>query len=435
MQQTLRKKNFQVAVVGGGVVGLTCAIALQRAGISVQLFEAASAFSEIGAGIGIGPNAIQILNKIGIWDDVMKRCSPADLGLQGFIYRTGVGEHKAVFEFPVELPRDEGLGIHRATFLDALIGLIHPENCHFSKRCMSIIESPTNPKRLLIHFLDGTEYEADVVLGADGIKSFVRRYITGDADSRIAFSNTVAYRGLIPYAQLKAAGFKTELASNPTCFVGPGKHFIIFSIKDAEIINVVAFSARYDIPIGAANLPEGAPWVETSSREELKQVYEGWGPDVQVLLDCMPESPSKWSIHVVHPPLETYAKGRVAVLGDAAHGMLPHMGAGAGQGLEDAFMLSRLLSHPETNAENIEGVLQVYSEFRRPRAQMVWDGSRFSGRVYDGTGPHGEDWEKLPEDLAPENLYWPVWRHDFDAEFDSLVGQLREWGVFARASQ
>lgn len=140
-------------------------------------------------------------------------------------------------------------------------------------------------------------------------------------------------------------------------------------------INVVAFSARYDIPIGAGNLPEGASWVEPSTRDELKKVYEGWGPDVSILLDCMPEKPSKWSIHVLYPPLESYTKGRVALLGDAvrhpssasrllgnglilyvlqAHGMLPHMGAGAGQGLEDAFMLSRLLSHPDTNAENIE---------------------------------------------------------------------------------
>lgn len=80
---------------------------------------------------------------------------------------------------------------------------------------------------------------------------------------------------------------------------------------------MVAFSARYDIPIGAANLPEGAPWVEPTSREELQQVYAGWGSDVKILLDCMPEESSKWSIHVVHPPLETYTKGRVAVLGDA----------------------------------------------------------------------------------------------------------------------
>lgn len=131
--------------------------------------------------------------------------------------------------------------------------------------------------------------------------------------------------------------------------------------------------------------------------------------------------------------------------------MLTHMGGGAGQGLEDALMLSRLLSHPETNAENLEvrmhtprgpafpltspqAVLQAYSDFRLPRAQKTCDGSLFVGRVLDGNGPHGEDWEKLSEDISPEKLLWPLWRHDFDAEFATMVAQLREQGAFSGAS-
>ncbi|KAI0361038.1 FAD/NAD-P-binding domain-containing protein [Trametes cingulata] len=431
MQQPQR--DFQVAIVGGGVCGLTCAIALQRAGVPVQLFEAAAAFGEIGAGIGIGPNAIRVLKAIGVWDNIMKNCTPADLGLQGFVYRTGVGEHKAVYTYPVELPEDEGLGIHRATFLDALVGVVDPAICHFKKRCTSVTESPDNPQRLRVHFLDGTSYDADVVLGADGIKSTVRKFVTEDGDDRIAFSNTVAYRGLIPYAQLKAAGFKTDLSAHPSCFMGHNKHFIVFAIKNTEIVNVVAFSARYDIPIGAEKLPAGTPWVELVSRDEVKQVYEGWGPDIAALLECMPEKPSKWSINVVHPPLESYAKKRVALLGDAAHAMLPHLGAGAGQGLEDALLLARLLAHPSTNVDNLESVLQVYSEVRRPRAQMVWEGSRFAGCVYDGNGPHGVDFEKVMEDLSPERLFKPVWRHDIDGDFHDAVKLLREQGAFTDA--
>ncbi|KAH9858352.1 FAD/NAD-P-binding domain-containing protein [Lenzites betulinus] len=433
MAQISQQKKFEVAVIGGGVVGLTCAVALQKAGVPVQLFEAASAFGEIGAGVGLGPNAINVLKSIGIWDDVMGKCSPSDLGLQGFVNRNGIGEHKAFFEFPAELPQDLGLGIHRAVFLDALVGLIEPANCHFKKRCTSITESPGSD-RLLVNFADGTTHETDVVLGADGIRSFVRKYITGEDDNRVAFSNTVVYRSLVPFAQMQAAGFKTELKKAPTCFTGPGKHVIVFPIKEGTVINVAAFSARYDIPIGAANQPEDVHWVDTASREEVKEVFKGWGPDVQIVLDCMPETTSKWSIHVVYPPLETYAKGHVAVLGDAAHGMLPHMGAGAGQGIEDAFMLSRLLSHPETNAKNLTAVLQIYSDFRRPRVQTVFDGSRYTGSVYDGNGPHGEDWEKLPEDLSPDKLFWPVWRHDFDAEFAAVVAQLREQGAFSAAA-
>ncbi|KAI0780346.1 FAD/NAD-P-binding domain-containing protein [Trametes elegans] len=427
-----RPKKLQVAIVGGGVCGLTLAVALQRAGVDVQLFEAAAAFGEIGAGVAIGVNAIRALEGLGVWDAIMQKCSASDLTSSGFIYRTGVGEHKELYTYPLDLPREGGLGVHRAVYLDALVEFVDPKGCHFHKRCTHITESPTDQKRLIVHFLDGTTHEADIVLGADGIKSSVRKHMLGEEDNRIAFSNTVVYRGLVPYAKLREVGFKTDLTVRPSCFVGPDRHFILFSIKNNEMVNIVAFHARYDIPIGAEKLPEGAPWVEEVTRDEVKRVYEGWGPDIAAILQCMPEKPSKWSIHVVDPPLDTYVKGRVALLGDAAHGMLPHLGAGAGQGIEDVFMLYRLLIHPHTNVDNIEHVLEVYSQIRRPRAQMVWDGSRRAGRVYNGHGPHGTDWDHISADI--EGQWAPVWQYDFDKEFDTVLGLLRERGAYPLSS-
>ncbi|KAH9897890.1 FAD/NAD-P-binding domain-containing protein [Cubamyces lactineus] len=424
-------QKLQVSVIGGGVCGLACAIALERAGVPVQLFEAAAAFGEIGAGIGIGPNAVRVLRYIGLLDAVLQKCNPGDLKPRGFVYRTGMGEHEAVYTVPVEDPDDFGIGIHRATFLDALVNFVNPGVCHFNKRCVSVTQSADNPQRVLLQFLDGSTHETDVVLGADGIKSSIRKFVLGGTDERIAFSHTVAYRGLIPYDELKAAGFKTDLTVAPACFMGPSKHIITFAIKNNEIINVVAFSADYKTPIGTENLPDGAAWVEQVSRDEVKKVYEGMGPDVTVLLEHMPERPSKWSIHVVHPPLESYAKGRVAVLGDAAHGMLPHLGAGAGQGLEDAYLLARLLSHPDTNNDNIEAVLQVYSQIRRPRAQMVWERSRLMGRIYDGHGPHGMDWAKTGEDM--DGMFPWVWHHDANDDVEAAFALLRERGAFPRS--
>ena len=111
----------------------------------------------------------------------------------------------------------------RAVYLDALVAVVEPQSAHFNKRCVSIVPSLINPSRLLINFSDGTSHEADVVVGADGIRSTVREYLLGDGDKRVAFSNTVAYRGLIPYKDLQAAGFETPVTQDPACFVGPSK--------------------------------------------------------------------------------------------------------------------------------------------------------------------------------------------------------------------
>ena len=108
-------------------------------------------------------------------------------------------------------------------FLEALVAVVDPAIAHFHKRCTSITESETNPNRLVVHFQDGSTHETDVVLGADGIKSTVREYVIGVNDKRVQFSNTVAYRGLIPYNKLKEAGFKIDVGEYPACICGPSK--------------------------------------------------------------------------------------------------------------------------------------------------------------------------------------------------------------------
>ncbi|KAI0749249.1 FAD/NAD(P)-binding domain-containing protein [Daedaleopsis nitida] len=424
-------KKLQVAIVGGGVCGLTCAVALQRAGVPVQLFEAASAFGEIGAGIGLGPNAVRTLEALGVLDALLKRIKPEVPNSRNFAFYFGQGNHEHIYTYETT-PEDNSLFIHRAVFLDALVSVLDPSIAHFNKRCISVAESSagSNGKPLTIRFQDGTSYEADVVLGADGVKSNVREFVACGEGRRLQFSNTVAYRGLINYAELRAAGFKTDLSERPVCFVGPSKHFILFNIKNAEVINVVAFSARYDIPFGPQK--EGTPWVEKVSKDVLHEEYEGWGPDVAALLSVMPEEPSRWSIHVVDPPLESYAKGRVALLGDAAHAMLPHLGAGAGQGLEDAYVLARLLSHPDTHAGNVEAVLAAYSTIRQPRAQMVWEQTRLMGRVYDFHGPSGTTAEGIRKDVT--GMYGPVWHHDMESDLAKAVGALHTSGAFPSCS-
>ncbi|KAI0361022.1 FAD/NAD-P-binding domain-containing protein [Trametes cingulata] len=421
------KKPFRVAIVGGGVCGLACAVALQRAGVSVEVFEAAAAFTEVGAGIGLGPNAIRVLKAIGVLDEILKKTNPAELRPKGFRFYSGLEGHELVYDYPIH-PEDASISMHRAAFLDALVGAVDPRTTHFNKRCTSISDSPTNPARIIVHFADGSTHEADVVLGADGIRSTVRSYVLGGVGAKAAFSNTVAYRALIPHAALKAAGFKTDVSDTPACFMGPSKHIVVVPIKNGQLINVAAFAARYDVPIGSQLLSEGSRWVEEVPREEMQKEYDGWGPDISALLRCMPEKASRWSVHVVHPALETYAKGHVALLGDAAHGMLPHLGAGASQGLEDAFVLVGLLSHPEANLDNIQAVLQTYSQIRRPRAQFVWDASLRAGMTYDFHGEQAVPVNTLREEL--QDLWKAVWHYDLDGDLIAAVASLRQSGAF-----
>ncbi|KAH8099305.1 hypothetical protein BXZ70DRAFT_943202 [Cristinia sonorae] len=419
-------KKLRIAVVGGGVCGLTCALALAKEGIQVEVFEAAASFAEIGAGVGFGPNAVRILQDIGILDNVLSECGEPEASLRSFIFYSGMEGHEMVIDYPTNT-RDLGLGLHRASFLNALVKNIDQKHTHNRKRCTRVSQGESR-RGPVIHFEDGTAYEADVVLGADGIKSVVRNALIREGlEPPIGYSNTCCFRGLVPIEDVISAGVVTDLTRRPVCFIGFDKHIIIFPIKGSTVINVVAFATDRTLNIGEAPRPEGEPWVLPLSTNELLAEYKGWGSDVLKILGCI-QAPSKWLIHVVYPPLSSYVKGRIALLGDSAHAMLPHLGAGAGQALEDAYLLAKLLSHPLTNDENVELVLQAYDHTRRKRAQMIWECSRAAGEKYEGRGEHGYTLQGLREDLR--DLWEPVWRHELSTDVQEALSYLRTRGVF-----
>ncbi|KAH8117594.1 FAD/NAD-binding domain-containing protein [Phellopilus nigrolimitatus] len=433
-----RDTGLKVAVVGGGMCGLVVAIGLRKAGVEVDIYEAASKFGEIGAGVGLGPNAIRVLHDLEILDEILARVSPGELAPRPFLFLSGLDGHETVFDYPTP-PEDAGLGIHRATFLDALVHLVDPDKTHFNKRCISL-RAPLSPSApMKINFADGSSAEADVVLGGDGIKSAVRAFVAdenvdstnGSQLGRVVFTNTYAYRALVPTEEVEKLGIKSNLRSRPHCFCGPGKHIITFPIKNTTIINVVAFTCDRSIPWGARPLPPGTPWVTQRTPGELSAEYAGWGADVTRLLSCIGNlgAPSVWAIHAVDPLLQTYVRGRAAVLGDAAHGTLPHLGAGAGQALEDALVLVRLLTHPNTSPGNVESVLKAYDLVRLPRANMVLAESTRAGEVYEGYGPSGPSSAGMRADL--ENRWDKVWHHDLGADVDRAVNWLVEKGIFS----
>lgn len=144
------------------------------------------------------------------------------------------------------------------------------------------------------------------------------------------------------------------------------------------------------------------------------------------MLGCM-ENPSAWAIHDVHPLLDSFASGRVALVGDAAHAMLPHLGAGAGQGLEDVLLLVKLLRHPETTSANVEHVFQAYDVIRRPRANFVLKASARTGDIYEMRGPSGGTIDGIRKDLPG---IWDFWYYDLHEDFMKAVQLLQEKRVF-----
>ena len=187
-------------------------------------------------------------------------------------------------------------------------------------------------------------------------------------------------------------------------------------------INVVAFACDRSVHWGEKPLPPGQPWVTQRSTEELLETYADFGDDVKILLRCLP-SPSVWAIHGVWPPLKSYSIDRVALVGDAAHGMLPHLGAGVGQGIEDTYVISRLLTHPLTKLSNVGEVLRSYDSIRRDRAHSIHTGSTRAGDIYEGVGPSGNSEEGLCSDL--QGIWDQVWRYDLQGVVNSEIDRLK----------
>lgn len=407
--------------------GLVCAVGLARFGIEAEIFEQAPKFDEVGAGVGLGPNALRALDRLGVLDAVLARVDDAERQERRMLYVSGSDQHEEVYDYNKSsefTAADDGIGIYRPAFLDAVMPLVDPKRTHFNKRCTSATKLASGA--YCIQFSDGTSHEADLVIGADGVKSVLRNAVVGDK-MVLQFTNTVAYRGLVPLETLKQDGLKTDLRRRVCCFVGIDKHIIAFPIRSGKIVNIVAFATDNSVPVGSVEVT--GPWVESVPQKELLDKYEGWGPDAMSMLNHM-KNPSKWSIHAL-TPLETFVHEKIALVGDAGHAMTPHLGSGVGQGFEDVFVLCELIGHPSTNLSNLEDVLKAYDAIRQPRANMVLHRSFRAGVIYEAFGKPGYAAADMGKHLA--GMWEPIWRHDLDADVASAVASLQQRGSFPAA--
>lgn len=417
------QSKLQIGIVGGGIAGVALALDLCRhSHLNVQLFESAPAFGEVGAGVSFGANAVRAIAGLGIAEPYRKIADQTQAPWQDIWFEWRRGEDAGYLGASVA----EGVGqssVHRADFLDALASQLPEGIAQFGKRAVSV-EQDAEQARVL--FTDGTEHRCDLLIAADGIKSSIRDHVLNGLGHPLVaprFSGTCAYRGMIDSQQLRAAyrarGIDEHLIDVPQMYLGLDAHILTFPVKQGRLINVVAFISNRSRPDPA--WPSDSPWVRNASQEEMLSAFNHWGDAARVLLECIP-APTLWALHELDE-LPGYVHGRVGLIGDAAHAMLPHQGAGAGQGLEDAWLLARLLADPQVLDSQPQAVLAAYDVIRRPRACRVQRSSWEAGELYELRDPAVADNEQLLSKTLAERFDW-LWNHDMQSDLQEARAQL-----------
>lgn len=417
------QSKLQIGIVGGGIAGVALALDLCRhSHLNVQLFESAPAFGEVGAGVSFGANAVRAIAGLGIAEPYRKIADQTQAPWQDIWFEWRRGEDAGYLGASVA----EGVGqssVHRADFLDALASQLPEGIAQFGKRAVSV-EQDVEQARVL--FTDGTEHRCDLLIAADGIKSSIRDHVLNGLGHPLVaprFSGTCAYRGMIDSQQLRAAyrarGIDEHLIDVPQMYLGLDAHILTFPVKQGRLINVVAFISDRSRPDPA--WPSDSPWVRNASQEEMLSAFNHWGDAARVLLECIP-APTLWALHELDE-LPGYVHGRVGLIGDAAHAMLPHQGAGAGQGLEDAWLLARLLADPQVLDSQPQAVLAAYDVIRRPRACRVQRSSWEAGELYELRDPAVADNEQLLSKTLAERFDW-LWNHDMQSDLQEARAQL-----------
>jgi len=341
----------RVAIIGGGIGGLTAANALSRAGIEVAVYEAAAELREIGAGVALHPNAMKVLRAIGVEDGVRAVAGRSQWQVLRnwktgrVIGRTSRRQQAASFGI-------EGATVHRADLLDVLAGALPAGMVTLGKRCTQV---RTDGEVAAARFADGSEIEADVIAGADGIHSAVRASLFGPDAPR--FTGKICYRSVIPTAAVRG-GVLADVAADNGQWLGPHGTIVLYPLRGEELINVVA---HYD-----DDTYRHESWVTECERDEVLERYQGWHESLLRLFEAG-QTWYKWALYD-RDPIPAWTKGRVTLLGDAAHPMLPYLGQGACQALEDGAVLANAMA---TSPSDPAAALAGYERIRRPRASQV----------------------------------------------------------------
>lgn len=351
---------MKVLIAGAGIGGLTTALCLLQRGFEVQLIEKSEVLGEVGAGIQLPPNAMKVFEKIGI-SEALKKVAFAPKSVEAKLGKDG----RKVFSVPIDARRWGGpfFTIHRADYIDVLKAELlrrSPKSLILNE---NIVSYESFGSGIAFHTAGGNAISGDVLIGADGIKSVMRGQMFGADKPR--FTGNVAWRAVVPASALNEAPRPTSCA-----WFGRGKHAVTYPLRGGELVNFVGVVER------AEPLDKG--WRESGEPSDVLADFAGWNSYLaDVLKAISPDDLYRWGLYD-RAPLERWTDGRAALLGDAAHPMLPFMAQGAAMAVEDAWVLADELS----NSDDIGAALIRYESRRKPRASMVQAASRANMKTF-----------------------------------------------------
>ncbi|HTU88450.1 MAG TPA: FAD-dependent monooxygenase [Solirubrobacteraceae bacterium] len=346
----------RIAIIGGGIGGLIAARALCRRGGEVTIYEAAPELREIGAGVALGPNAMKVLRSLGLEDDVRAVAGRSEWAVtrNG---RTGRVISKTSRQQQATSFGSAGATVHRADLLDVLSHSVPGDIVTLGARCVGV---QTDRDVAVARFEDGSEVEADLIIGADGIHSVVRASLFGPDAPR--FTGKICYRSVVPVASVPGA----PPSNDNSQWLGPHGTIVLYPVRRDELINVVC---HYD-----DETYRHESWVTECERSEVLERYSDWHESLLRVFSAG-DVWYKWALYD-RDPIPHWTQGRITVLGDAAHPMLPYLGQGACQAIEDGCVLAAALT---AKSDDAVGALSLYERSRRPRASQVVLASRQRG--------------------------------------------------------
>ena len=369
--------HLKAIVIGAGIGGLTAGIALRQAGYDVTIYERVKELRPAGAGISLWSNGIKVLNQLGLGDEIAK--------IGGEMNRMEYRSHRDEPLSEVDLqPLFARVGqrpypVARTDLQNMLLAEFGLDDVRMGMKCVAVEQSEENATAT---FECGAQATADLIVAADGIHSTVRKYILGR-------SLSLRYAGYVNWNGLGSADPSLCEADNWVLYVGEGKRASMMPVGDSR------FYYFFGVPI-----PIGSETAPADRREELARHFTGWPAPVQTLIETLdPMASNRLEISDIDPP-ESLVKGRIALVGDAAHATTPTLGQGGCQAMEDALVLARFLM---TTNISVADALSRYEQARKQRsAELVLKARKRTDTIYGKDENTTQDWYEQLKEESPE---------------------------------